>query len=145
MTKLEHTANVEVDGNIIYQNARAAISSARDLVAQYQTICEQVTAASGISKGGIDMEKDFLILQNILYNQGEAANNEVHRLLHDRKKDGEDHQMCDANHELWTRFALASTQEQLGVGTGSEQGWAVAAKRAKRAVHRMVRDLPEHL
>lgn len=141
---VKHPATAESMGHAIYENARSAIKSAGEMIAQYRKVHEQVAAVGEkVKRGNHDWEGDCQTLQNILHKQGEKAKLEVKRLLQGDVEDAEEKLLSEADEDLWTRFAVTSTEEERMAVKDPEQGWAVAARKARRSVHRMVRDLPE--
>ncbi len=139
--KYEPALNVESIGPIINGNARAAVCSARELITQYQEVCKQVAVGERAVRSVSDWDGDCQALERILQRQGQKAKAEVFHVLQHQVKDSDEQMVGEADHDLWTRYALTS-MEQRKHATDSWNGWAATAKYAQKGIHRMVKDLP---
>lgn len=142
MTGPKQAVDDKLIGRTIHQNATSALSAGRHLIAEYRRVCAQVAAREGDLKSSQSSESDSQTLQDILKRQGEKAKAEVCHLLHDHTKDSANQYVDEADHDLWKRFALTSTQGDHKSGTDPGEGWAFVVGNAQRAVERMVRHLP---
>ena len=133
-------------GNIIQEDATATILSARGLHGQYTTVCEKTRFEEGISKKESDWSNESLKLHKILRDQGEKAKGEVSHCLDGKGEIEEKRSTGEAsmeNYDLWSRFAVTSYEQALKHGRDTGPGWAVTAKRARKAVRGMLREIPE--
>ena len=129
-------------GERIHQYAISAILSAKELITQYQKVCEQVVARGQAVKTCSNWDEDCRMLQNIIQRQGEKTMAEVHHLLATHVEGSKERPQHELDHDLWSRFANTLGQEKQRRRMDSVQGWANTAKHARRAVRLLARDLP---
>lgn len=133
-------------GRAIHQSGVSAIFSSRELLAQYGSICEQITLGVGATKKGAGWDDEREALQSLLQRQGEKAKRELYYLLHIESKESEELPIdgaSAADDDLWNRYAMQTKMEEERAGGNIGHGWGMVMKRAQRAVHRMVQDLPK--
>ncbi len=139
-------ANEKLAGHAIYQNGVSAISLSRELMTQYDRICEQTAFKEGATKNGPRREDECEALQRVLQKQGHKVKLELHHFLHGESKASTalpPDETLAVDNDLWSRYAVASKQEEDKAGAFDRQDWAVVAKHAQRGVHRMVKVLPD--
>jgi len=139
-------ANEKHAGHAIYQNGISAICLSRELITQYGRICEQMTLGEGALKKAAGREDECEALQRVLRKQGEKVKLELYQFLYGGSMESTEIPPDEASavdNDLWSRYAVTLKREEGNAGMAREQGWMVVAKHAQRAVHRMVKDLPE--
>lgn len=122
----------------------SAIASSRELLAQFNGICEQVASREEATEKRPSREDDSEALSMVLQKQGEKVKLELDHLLNQKSKESTELPSDDllAPHtDLWNHYAGTSTKQ--GDAAVAGPGWAVVAKRAQKAVDIMVKDLPD--
>ncbi|KAL6717467.1 hypothetical protein ACLMJK_005382 [Lecanora helva] len=132
-------------GPSIQETAQSALSSAKTIITQYRSICQQVEAAreKALARPKYDEEEDRQKLQRIIHDQGEKSKLEIRRLTEEDGDDAEEKPLSKNDQKVWDQFAVSSRQKERKHARKSEQSWAMAAKSACRGIDRLVRDLPE--
>ena len=145
---LKKLTKAEVIAQHVFSDARTRVIRARELLDQYDQICQRLPSCASGSRTEAVWDKGGQTIEKVVGRQAWRAKQDVHHLLHGRNIFAEEvstnGRRPEEEEDLWRRFTKTATRSIDDKTTRDRvDGWGMIAKRMGRGIQRIVKDLPE--